>query len=336
MKVSILDQTQLIEHENAEAEFNRTVELAQYLDEIGYTRYWLSEHHSTDALAGSAPEILASYLLAKTKKLRVGTGGVMLPHYSSYKVAEMFKVLSALAPGRIDLGVGRAPGGHHLSNIALQGEALSKRNLDHFPQQIDEILHYFKNEVPKESKLKGLLTTPNVKQVADFWVLGTSPSSALLAAQKGLPYVFAQFINYQPGGMERAIALYRKNFKPSEVLSEPKVIVTIKTILADTDEAANELAKSALRFNFYLHRGILTRLVSPSNALIEVKTDREKQEIEALKETYLIGSKDTVRKNVQYLKSKLDLDEIMTISPIYHFEDRKYSLKLLKEAIENI
>lgn len=137
MKVSILDQTQLTDKTNAETEFRNTVELAKYLDELGYTRYWLSEHHSTDALAGSAPEILASYLLGQTQKIKIGTGGVMLPHYSAYKVAEMFQVMSALAPERVDLGVGRAPGGHHLSNFALKGKTMSKPNIDQFPEQID-------------------------------------------------------------------------------------------------------------------------------------------------------------------------------------------------------
>jgi luciferase family oxidoreductase group 1 len=336
MKVSILDQTQLTAKTNAEEEFRNTVELAKYLDELGYTRYWLSEHHSTDALAGSAPEILASYLLGQTQKIKIGTGGVMLPHYSAFKVAEMFQVMSALAPERVDLGVGRAPGGHHLSNFALKGESISKPNIDRFPEQIDAILSFFKNEVPENSQLKGLLTTPVTTTSADFWVLGTSASSALLATEKGLPYVFAQFINYQPGEMARNIKLYRDNFKPSALLSEPKVIITIKTILAETNEQAHYIAKSALRFNFYLHRGQLTRLVDPDEALADVKSTKEQQEIEALKDTYLIGDKETVRKNVQYLKQQLDIDELMTISPIYDFETRKDSLRLLKEAVEDL
>lgn len=181
-----------------------------------------------------------------------------------------------------------------------------------------------------------MLSTPLTASSADFWVLGTSASSALLAAEKGSPYVFAQFINYQPGEMERAIKLYRDNFKPSELLAEPKVIITVKSILADTNEQAHYIAKSALRFNFYLHRGQLTRLVDPDEALADVKSTKEQQEIEALKDTYLIGDKETVRKNVQYLKQKLDIDELMTISPIYDFETRKDSLRLLKEAVEDL
>ncbi|WP_339119787.1 MsnO8 family LLM class oxidoreductase, partial [Priestia megaterium] len=147
MKVSVLDQTQLLEDLSAEEVFAQSVELAKHVDELGYHRYWLSEHHSTDALAGSSPEILASHLLAKTNFIKVGTGGVMLPHYSAYKVAENFKVMSALAPGRVDMGLGRAPGGHHLSSIALQGER-ARRNVDIFPEQIDEVLEYLEDRLP--------------------------------------------------------------------------------------------------------------------------------------------------------------------------------------------
>ncbi|MCG7337852.1 LLM class flavin-dependent oxidoreductase [Staphylococcus sp. ACRSN] len=336
MDVSILDQTQLIDGESSETEFNNTVALAQYLDELGYTRYWLSEHHSTDALAGSAPEILASFLLAKTKNIRVGSGGVMLPHYSSYKVSEMFNVMSALAPGRVDLGVGRAPGGHHLSNIALQSGVIAKRNVDQFPQKLDEIAHYFRNKVPEDSVVKGLQTTPKVNQPAVLWLLGTSNDSAKLAAKQGLPYVFAHFINYEAGAMDEAIALYRAQFQPSTTLSHPKVIVAIKTILADTDEYAQALAKSAVHANFYLHRGVLSRLVSPDKALSEVHTKKEWAEVQAIKDTYLIGSKQTVAKQLKELKSKLNIDEVMTLSPIYDFESRKYSLKLLKEVTDTM
>lgn len=289
MKVSILDQTQLLEGVSGEESFAQTVALAQYADELGYTRYWLSEHHSADALAGSSPEILASHLLAKTNHIKVGSGGVMLPHYSSYKVAENFKVMSALAPGRVDLGVGRAPGGHHLSNIALQGERALHRYVDSFPGQIDEVLAYLHDTLPDNHQLRGLEATPIVDQKPEMWVLGTSNSSAKLAAQKGLPYAFAQFINYQPGAMAEALNIYVNEFKASKYLEKPQVLATIKVIVADTDEEAMEIAQSALRFNFYLHRGALTRLKPADQALKHVTKPEEVQEIEAIKGTYIIG-----------------------------------------------
>lgn len=331
MKISILDQTQLLEGITAEEGFAQSVELAKHADKLGYHRYWLSEHHSTDALAGSSPEILASYLLAKTDKIKIGTGGVMLPHYSAYKVAENFKVMSALAPGRVDIGVGRAPGGHHLSNIALQGERV--RNIDVFPKQIDQVLEYLQDRLPDTHPIRGLETTPVIEKKPDLWILGTSNSSAVLAAEKGLPYAFAQFINYQPGGMAAALKLYVDNFKPSKYLDKPKVLVTMKVIVGDTDEEADKIATSALRFNFYLHRGQLTRLIDPKIALSNIINPSDKMEIEGIKETYIIGSKETVAQKIKALTNEFPIDELMAITPIYDFEKRKHSFKLLKEAV---
>jgi len=332
MKVSVLDQTQLLEDISAEEGFAQSVELAKHVDKLGYHRYWLSEHHSTDALAGSSPEILASHLLAKTDRIKVGTGGVMLPHYSAYKVAENFKVMSALAPARVDMGVGRAPGGHHLSSMALQGER-ARRNVDIFPEQIDEVLEYLEDRLPDNHRLRGLQSTPVVEKKPDVWVLGTSNSSALLAAEKGLPYAFAQFINYQAGGMEQALKLYVDNFKPSKYLDKPQALVTMKVIVADTDEEAEKIAETALRFNYYLHRGHLTRLVDPEKALAHVLNPADRREIEAVKETYIIGSKETVAQKVKELTDQLPIDELMAITPIYDFEKRKRSFTLLKEAV---
>ncbi|WP_225049970.1 LLM class flavin-dependent oxidoreductase [Priestia megaterium] len=332
MKVSVLDQTQLLEDISAEEGFAQSVELAKHVDKLGYHRYWLSEHHSTDALAGSSPEILASHLLAKTDRIKVGTGGVMLPHYSPYKVAENFKVMSALAPGRVDMGVGRAPGGHHLSSMALQGER-ARRDVDVFPEQIDEVLEYLEDRLSNNHYLRGLQSTPVIEKKPDVWVLGTSNSSALLAAEKGLPYAFAQFINYQFGGMDQALKLYVDNFKPSQYLDKPQVLVTMKVIVADTDEEADKIAESALRFNFYLHRGQLTRLVDPEKALAHVLNPADKQEIESVKKTYIIGSKETVAQKVKELANKFSIDELMVITPIYDFEKRKHSFTLLKQAV---
>ncbi|WNS79575.1 LLM class flavin-dependent oxidoreductase [Domibacillus sp. DTU_2020_1001157_1_SI_ALB_TIR_016] len=331
MKISVLDQTQLLEGISAEEAFAQSVELAKYVDQLGYHRYWLSEHHSSDALAGSSPEILASHLLAKTDNIKVGTGGVMLPHYSAYKVAENFKVMSALAPGRVDMGVGRAPGGHHLSTRALQGDKV--RNVDIFPEQIDQVLEYLEDRLPDLHPIRGLETTPVIKKKPDVWILGTSNSSGLLAAEKGLPYAFAQFINYQPGGMDQALKLYVDHFKPSKYLDQPQVLVTMKIIVADTDEEAEKIAQSALRFNYYLHRGRLTRLVDPERALSHVINPAEKREIEAVKETYIIGSKETVAQKIKDLTDQFPIDELMAITPIYNFEKRKRSFELLKEAV---
>ena len=333
MKISVLDQTHLLEGMSAEDGFAQTVELAQYVDKLGYHRFWMSEHHSADALAGSSPEILASYLLAKTDHIKVGSGGVMLPHYSAYKVAENFKVLSALAPGRVDLGVGRAPGGQHLSTLALQGER--DRNADLFPEQIDQVLEYMQETLPDSHPLRGLQATPVIKKKPELWILGTSYFSALLAAEKGLPYAFAQFINNQPGEMDQALRLYVNNFKPSKYLHKPQTLVSMRVFVADSDEEAQILAKSALQSKYYLDQGRISRLVDPEIALTQA-TPSERRQIEALKDTYIIGSKETVARKIEELTKKLPIDEFMAISPIYDFKKRKRSFELLKEAVSHL
>lgn len=333
MEVSILDQTYILEGGSAEESFRETVKLAEYLDEIGYHRYWLSEHHSMDPVAGSSPEILASYLLARTNQMKIGTGGVMLPHYSSYKVAENFKVMGGLAPGRVDLGVGRAPGGHQLSTIALQSERTKHGNIDRFPEQIDEVLEYLEDEIPETHPLQGLIASPIIKEKPPVWVLGTSNSSSYLAAEKGLPYSFAHFINNLPGGMENAIQAYVNNFEPSKYLDEPKVMVSMRIIVADTDEEAHRIAKSSLRMDYNLRRGNIGRLIAPDQAFPEDLNAMDKKEIENLKRTYIIGSKETVAAELKALEDKLPIDEMMALSPIYDFEARKKSFKLLKEVV---
>lgn len=334
MKISILDQTYLSEGMSAEEGFLESVKLAEYLDEIGYHRYWLSEHHSMDSVAGSSPEILASYLLARTKRIRVGSGGVMLPHYSSYKVAENFKVLGALAPGRVDLGVGRAPGGHQLSTIALQSDRSKHGNIDRFPTQVDEVLEYLEDEISETNPLRGLAATPVIKEKPPVWILGTSNSSAYLAAEKGLPYSFAHFINNQPGGMESAIDYYVNNFEPSKHLAKPEVMVSMRVIVADTDEEADRIAQSSLRVDYSLYRGQITRLIDPDKAFPSELNPMDEMEINNIKRNYIIGSKETVAGEIKELADRLPIDELMAVSPIYDLEDRKKSFKLLKEAVE--
>lgn len=337
MKISILDQTHLLDGMSAEEGFRQTVELAQFADKVGLERFWLSEHHSSAAIVGAAPEILASYLLAGTKQIQIGTGGVMLTHYAPYKVAEQFKVMAALAPGRIALGVGRAPGGAHLSTIALQGgrtlEHGWKRDTQGFPRQIDELLEYMQNELPEHHPFSGhLQVSPAVRKKPEVWVLGTSPSSAHIAAEKGLPFAFAQFINHQPGAITEALHVYMEHFKPSGHLVKPQTIAAMRAIVAETDEEAGYLARSALHLNFWQHRGRQGRIVHPEQALHDVRTEKEKQEVDDIKAAYLLGSKETVARQIKELKQSAPVDELMAVSPIYDMEKRKQSYLLLQEA----
>ncbi len=323
MKISVLDQTHLQKGITVEQGFSQSISLAQYLDELGYERYWLSEHHNSDALSGSSPEILASFLLAKTKRIKVGSGGVMLPHYSAYKVAENFKVMSALAPKRVDLGIGRAPGGYQLSTIALAGQ--QKKD---FPEQTEELLQYLANDIPLQNPLRGLQATPLVQQPPTVWILGTGPSSALIAAHLGLPYAFALFINPTLEIFEESFQLYHKHFTPSQYLAKPYVMLAMNVIGAENDREAQYLMKSALEFDYHKYNGELTRLIDPKQAT-ELA---DKKLRDSIVKNYIIGSKDSMVQQLNAFTEKFPIDELMAITRIFDFEKRQCSFKILKEA----
>ncbi|QDX94014.1 LLM class flavin-dependent oxidoreductase [Brevibacillus laterosporus] len=332
MKISVLDQSYVIDGGTPELALEQTTELAQYVDELGYHRYWVSEHHHSEALAGSSPEVLIAYLTAKTKRIRVGSGGVMLPHYSAYKVAENFNVLSTLAPGRIDVGIGRAPGGMPLSTRALQD--LQARDIDTFPEQVQHLISYIDDKWSGEQPFSGLKATPIPSCKPEVWMLGSSDSSGYVAGQLGLPYAFAHFINSQPGAMDQAIRYYLRTFQASSRLAEPKVLAAMKIIVADTDAEANELAASALHLTYLLYRGRLQPLVSPKTVNEYPYTASERAEVEAMKRTFLIGSVQTVAQKIKALQEQYPIEELMAVSPIYDVIARKRSFALLKQAVD--
>ena len=240
IKLSVLDQSPISDGSTATQAFSHTVTLAQEVEKLGYTRFWVSEHHNSVSLAGSSPEILISHIAAKTERMRVGSGGVMLPHYSPYKVAENFRVLEALYPNRIDLGVGRAPGGMPIATRALQeGKMVS---LDQYPEQIADVAMYLHDQVPENHHYANLKATPVIPTSPDMWLLGSSGESAKIAAQQGASFAFAQFINGY-GGPE-VMEAYQKQFQPSYLGDKPKSIVAIFVICGETNEDAEKIASS--------------------------------------------------------------------------------------------
>ncbi|KZE37286.1 luciferase [Bhargavaea cecembensis] len=338
MEVSMLDQTQLVEAQTPEEGFAGTVEAARLAEQLGFRRFWVSEHHSSDTIAGSSPEILAAHLLAATKTIRVGTGGVMLTHYAPYKVAENFRVMSALAPGRVDLGVGKAPGGTHLPTIALQGgRALTDakpRNKERFSEMVDELIEYLEDHLPESHPMSGYLkASPAVSQKPLPWILGTGPSSARLAAERGLPYAFARFINSEREEMRETIRLYRESFRPSAFSEEPYALVASRVFAADTDDEAAWIARSAAHVQFGFHRGLQGRLPDPSKALTEIVTEKEIQEVRDIYATYMIGSKETLSRQMDEL-STYGADEIMAITPVFSPESKENSMAVLKKAAQ--
>ena len=338
MEVSMLDQTQLAEGQAPEEGFAGTVEAARHADRLGYSRFWVSEHHSSDTIAGSSPEILAAHLLAQTETIRIGTGGVMLTHYAPYKVAENFRVMSALAPGRVDLGVGKAPGGTHLPTIALQGgRALTDakpRNKERFPEMIDELIEYLQDHLPESHPMSGYLqASPAVAQKPLPWILGTGHGSARLAAERGLPYAFARFINAEQDEMQETIRLYRKSFRPSSFSEKPYVTVASRLFAAGTDDEAEWVARSAAHVQFGFHRGIQGRLPDPSEALTGIVTEKEKQEVREILASYMIGSKESLGRKMDELSTS-GVDEVMAITPVFSSESKLQSMAVLKEAAQ--
>ncbi|WP_424237508.1 LLM class flavin-dependent oxidoreductase [Bhargavaea ginsengi] len=339
MQVSILDQTQLAEGQTPEEGFAGTVEATRLAEQIGYRRFWVSEHHSSDTIAGSSPEILAAHLLAKTETIRIGTGGVMLTHYAPYKVAENFRVMSALAPGRVDLGVGKAPGGTHLPTIALQGgRALTDakpRNKERFPEMVGELIEYLEDSLPESHPMSGYLkASPAVIQKPLPWILGTGPTSAQLAAERGLPYAFARFINAERDEMEQTIRLYRENFRPSGFSQAPYTVCAARVFAADTDDEAEWIARSAAHVQFGFHRGIQGHLPDPAEALTGIVTEKEKQEVRDILATYMIGSNKSIGRQMDELSSA-GVDEIMAITPVFSPESKKRSMVVLKTAAQS-
>jgi len=237
MKFSVLDLSPIDKGKTANEALYESIKLARLAEELGYYRYWVSEHHNMKHLAGSSPEVLISSIAAQTEKIRVGSGGVMLPHYSAYKVAENFRVLETLYPGRIDLGVGRAPGGTPNVTRALQDVAM--RSINEYPDQVKDLTAYLRGEVPSGLDVRA---TPLGETAPDVWLLGSSGGSAALAASLGMPFMFAHFINgYGGADITRA---YQDQFMPSEKDEEPVSCVAIFVICAETEEKAEKMRPS--------------------------------------------------------------------------------------------
>jgi luciferase family oxidoreductase group 1 len=324
--LSVLDQSPIVSGATPRDAIEATIALAKRADELGYARYWCAEHHSLPSVADPSPEVLLGRLTGETSRIRLGSGGVMLPHYSAFKVAESFRMLEALAPGRIDLGVGRAPGGTHAVSMALEsGDALQ------FPQQIADVLAYFRGQVT-DPRLRGVIAHPAGEGSPELWVLGSSDFGARLAAEFGLPYSFAQFIG---GDYPQVTHAYRQLFKPSEYLAQPQVIATVAAIVAPTDEEANELALPTLLARLRRARGLPSHLPSLAEAQAYPWTEREKAEAFATR-TLIAGSPETVRARIEAIVESYAADEIMVVTIAPDYATRLRSYELLAKAFATV
>ncbi|QUW23179.1 LLM class flavin-dependent oxidoreductase [Sporosarcina sp. Marseille-Q4063] len=330
IKLSILDQSPIAEGSTAMESLIYTAELAKKAEEWGYTRFWVSEHHDATTLAGSSPEILMAHLATVTSTIRIGSGGVMLPHYSAYKVAENFKLLEALFPGRIDAGIGRAPGGMPRATYALNdGEY---RDIHKFPQQVDDLLMYLHDTMPEDHPYFGLKATPITESTPPVWMLGSSPSSAALAAEKGLPYMFAQFINGE-GGIISA-KLYRETFQASKALQKPKQAVAVFFACAETEEEAERIVSSLDLSLILSAQGIPSKgTPSPEKAMSYTYTNFEKPHVLENRKRMIIGTPKTARLQIEKLAEEFGADEVMLVMIAYDFQDKLKSYELIAKEM---
>jgi len=330
MKLSVLDQSPVSRGSTPADAIAETLALARHCEELGYARYWLSEHHNSASIVGSAPEVLMAAIAATTRRIRIGSAGVMLPHYSALKVAEQFRVLEALAPGRIDLGLGRAPGSDRLTARALNPHA--SPGADDFPQQIVDLQHWLEGKrMPEGHPYRAITAQPQGPTSPEMWILGSSNYGAQLAAHLGLPYAFAYFFS-DGQGVEQALALYRQNYRPSPRFPTPHATICVWALAADTeDEAARQLmTREHWRVRF--EQGLFGPLVSPEEAAAHPYTGPERERIAQLRANALVGTGAQVAEKIAALAARLGLSEIVVNTWAFDPAVRRHSYALLAQA----
>jgi luciferase family oxidoreductase group 1 len=329
MKWSVLDQSPSSAGSTQGAAIRESIALAQLCDELGYERYWLSEHHNSASIVGTAPEILIAAIAATTRRIRVGSAGVMLPHYSALKVAEQFRVLEAIAPGRIDLGVGRAPGSDGLTAHALNPHANAG---EEFPRQVQELQHWVSGiELPAGHPYRGIMALPTGDSSPQLWILGSSAYGASLAAHFGLPYAFAYFFS-EGAGVEEALALYRRNYRPTERYPSPRATICVWALAADTQSDAQRLLMTREYWRVGFEKGVRMPLASPDDAAAHPYTEAERAMIEKLRGVALVGTAPQVADKLHTLARRLELDEIVINTWTFDPQARRHSYALLADA----
>lgn len=328
-KISVLDQTPVPEGLTGGDALRNTIDLAKAADKLGYYRYWLAEHHGL-SLAGPAPEVLAGPVAAATERIRVGSGGVMLPHYSPFKVAESFSLLAGLFPGRIDLAIGRASGTEPITQFALQRDR-RQATADDFPQQMLELLAYFREELPKDHPFWKLqFALPGGDQKPEIWLLGSSQQSAIWAKELGLPYAFADFINSD--GAPIALS-YRSDFEASKELPAPHSMVGLWVICADTTEEARELASSIQMSMLMLRRGTPIKIPPVAEAMEFLRQEGREPGVSHSRRM-IVGDPATVRTEIEKAVEEYRADEAILVTISHDHEARKRSYELVAKEFE--
>lgn len=325
IKLSVLDQSPIKRGGDAHAALEETLSLARHCDALGYHRYWLAEHHASDALAGCSPEVLLGRLGAETRRMRIGSGGIMLPHYSPYKVAENFKLLQTLYPDRVDLGVGRAPGTDPFTAAALRYG--SRVGPQHFPQMVADLQALLNDLDPTTAGMEGARAFPRVAVPPELWMLGSSEDSAGFAAALGLPYNFAYFIN--PGIRKDIFQLYRRQFQAGPNRSQPWTSLCVFTICADTEEEAWRLSRSRDLWFIRLLQGAPGPVPTVEEASEYPYSDGERRAIEANRDRRAVGTPAQVREKLKQMLEEFGADELMILTITHDALARRHSYELL-------
>ena len=327
MRLSVLDQSPVVSGETPRRALQETLALARRAEALGYYRYWLAEHHAIAALADPCPELLLARLGAETSRMRIGTGGVLLPYYSAFRTAETFRMLEALYPGRIDLGVGRAPGGDARTAQAVGGGRFP--DAERFPQQVWELAACLDGSVPNGHPLSGVRVQPEVETAPELWLLGSSDYSGALAAQLGLPFSFAHFIN--PRGGDAVARFYREHFRAGREAA-PRVMVCTFAICGESDEDAERLAASIDLRRLHMALNIDAPVPTLEEAARHSYTREERQYVMSQRARAVIGGPRRCREEIEALGQRYRADEVMVLTITGDYASRTASYERLIAA----
>lgn len=327
MLLSVLDQSTVVSGRSPDVSIRESLALARHAEALGYHRYWVAEHHNSASIAGSAPEILIAAIAATTSRIRVGSAGVMLPHYSALKVAEQFRVLDAIAPGRIDLGLGRAPGSDGLTAHALNPNAAQAA--EHFPAAVRDLMAWMAGEpLVERHPFRHITAQPQGPTLPETWILGSSDYGAQVAAHFGLPYCFAHFIT-DGAGCAEALSLYRETYRPSARHPAPHGAVCVWAIAAETQAEAERLVSSRVLARLWRDRGVFAPLPSPEEAAAQPYTEADQARMARIRERAIHGTPDVVAAKLRALAAELQVEEVAVLTAAHDPEARRRSYALL-------
>lgn len=330
LRLGVLDQSPIRSGGTPGDALAESIELAKFVERLGYGRYWLAEHHGSEGLAGPSPEIMIARIAAETSRIRVGSGGIMLPHYSPYKVAETFRVLESLYPGRIDLGIGRAPGSDFATSRALAYG--SPVGADYFPNMVQDLDGFLHDSLPVDHPFARIRALPKAEGAPPIWMLGSSDYGGAYAAHFGIAFSFAHFIN--PHGGEQVMRAYFEKFQPSAHLDRPVASIGVFVVCADTDEDAERIASTRDLQRLRADQGRHGPMPSIEEAMSYPYSAAERERVRHNRARTVVGGPETAKAELLALAERYGVDEIIVITNVYNFADRLRSYELLARAFD--